>query len=161
MDSQKVLQVIYLCNLNVKDMETSTSVFLQDEELSILSKIAELRQDLEAIYRVRNLKSTPIDAMQIADEKERGVILVDDTYKPFPVPDSYNKDINTWEERCVFALNQLGRADVEMLIEKIREYEPEVSYETIKNVATNKMSKLYKQNRIKADTSKKRYIYYL
>ena len=111
-------------------MDTQNDLFLSNEEEVILSQIKELTQDLEAIRRLRKKYSanhthngTPDISQPM--QKDAGFILLDDEapkeYKPFPIPDKYSSDLLTWEQRCVFILNELGKADVEQVIKKIKE----------------------------------------
>jgi hypothetical protein len=143
--------------------------FLKTEEDIILSQIQELNKDLEAIQRLRKKYSTKtlssdISINNIPNSSTPDVKIATDhitTYVPAEVPATYDNNILTWEERCVFILNELGRATVEDVIKKILQYEPDVAEKTARNVATNKLSKLFRQNKIKADVTKKRYIYFL
>lgn len=141
-------------------MSTQQSVFLQNEESLILSQIEELKKDLEAVRRLRSKYSSGYSTTEekiISSSSSNNVSSI----KPIEVPSKYDKDVLTWEQRCVYVLNELGKATVEDVIKKVKEYQPEVSDLTAKNVVTNKLSKLNRTGKINADKSGKKYIYYM
>lgn len=143
--------------------------FYQDKEKSILLQIDELQKDLEAVRRLKIRYPNEPDTLskkhdiifkevgQAIDEHQKVVF----QKTPLVIPDEYNKDLLTWEQRCVYILNELGKATVEDVINKLKVYEPDVSDTTAKNVVTNKLSKLNRTGRIKADKTGKKYIYYM
>ena len=145
-------------------MSTQSEMFLHEEELEIQSQMDELKRDLESLRRLRskyskNKVSHPI--MQKVSTTKVPTANVEVTRTPITVPDSYDRELLTWVQRCIFVLNELGRATVEDVVEKVREYEPDVTYTTAKNVVTNKLSKLNREGQIKADKTAKKYVYYM
>lgn len=144
-------------------MSTQQSLFLQNEESLILSQIEELKKDLEAVRRLRSKYSNGYSYKVPNGEKIISPSSSNDisAIKPIEIPSKYDKNVLTWEQRCVFILNELGKATVEDVIKKLKEYQPEVSNLTAKNVVTNKLSKLNRTKKINADKSGKKYIYYL
>jgi hypothetical protein len=59
------------------------------------------------------------------------------------IPDHYDKDRLTWDEKCLYALKELGVCFAENVIDKIKELEPDTPrVPTIKNAVTNKLSKM-------------------
>ena len=150
-------------------MEAQNETFLKNEEDIIVSQMDELTKDLEAIKRLRTKYSN--GASLKSENKINGIVtkqgqevkIVDEpiVYVPVKIPTNYDKETLTWEERCIFILNELGKCTVNEVVKKIRYYEPNVSAITARNVATNKLSKMYRTHKIKADISKKRYRYYL
>src|SRR5665213_2111076 len=125
-------------------MDTQSKLFLQDEESLILSQIEELKKDLEALRRLRSKYSKEYFHQVAKEEVVISSSIVNNvpSFKPIEIPSKYDKDVLTWEQRCVYILNKLGKATVEDVIKKVREYQPEVSEITAKNVVTNKLSKL-------------------
>ena len=141
-------------------MKTQQGLFLQNEESLILSQLEELKKDLEAVRRLRSKYSeykVPNEETIISSPASKKV----STVNAIEIPSEYDKDVLTWEQRCIYILNELGKATVEDVIKKVRKYQPEVSEKTAKNVVTNKLSKLNRTQRINADKSGKKYIYYM
>jgi len=142
-----------------------SKLFLQDEESLILSQIEELKKDLEAVRRLRGKYSKEYEYTFKSDElvfsSGSNNETESETPKPIEIPPKYDKEVLTWEQRCIYILNELGKATVEDVIKKLKKYQPEISDITAKNVVTNKLSKLNRSNRIKADKSGKKYIYYM
>lgn len=59
------------------------------------------------------------------------------------VPDSYDQHRLTWDEKCLYALKQLGPSFADDVVNKISELEPSTPKKpTIKNAVTNKLSKM-------------------
>jgi hypothetical protein len=145
-------------------MDKQHDIFLKSEEEIILSQIAELQKDLEAVKRLRSKYSHGNNTPTLSSPQSNiATIEIDTTNngEPIEIPASYDKNVLTWEQRCIFLLNELGKATVEDLISKLKEYQPDVPDKTAKNVVTNKLSKLNRTHKIRADKSGKKYVYYI
>ena len=141
-------------------MEAQNETFLKSEEDIILSQMDELTKDLEAIKRLR---AKYVNGASVKTENKTNGIVTNQEVKEIvtEISTKYDKETLTWEERCIFILNELGKSTVDDVIKRILHYEPSVSETTARNVATNKLSKMYRDHKIKADVSKKKYKYYL
>lgn len=142
-----------------------TNGFLTNEEQIVLSQLEELQKDLEAIKRLRAKYAASLAVVNgtttsVATSQENVGQLPAETGTETVVADEYSPSL-TWEQRIILILKMIGAAYVDEVVAKIVELQPEVSMKTAGNVATNKLSKLYRNKKIKADTSGKKYKYYL
>ncbi len=135
------------------------NTFLEDAELLINSKIEEMKKDLEDIQRLRQKygtdNNTPISNTITTNKGNNSVVTKGrrprGSSKKMPsIPSTYDKNNNTWEQRYLFILRELGSGFVDDVIRTVLKYEPDTSVKTIKNSAVNKLSKMYRMGWINA-----------
>ncbi|RYE43195.1 MAG: hypothetical protein EOP48_23040 [Sphingobacteriales bacterium] len=155
------------------DITTSSkNTFLTSEEEVILSHMEELKKDLEAIKRLRSKygnvalngnghsesSNAPDDvASKKLEEDEREEV---SGTKIQDIPSEYSPTL-IWDQRVLVVLKMLGSAYADDVKRKILELQPEVSEARADSVATNKLSQLYKKGVIKAETTGKKYKYFI
>lgn len=152
----------------------SQNLSLSNAEELILSQMEELQKDLEAIRRIRSKYDI---ALPTGNGQEKNAVAIGTVVnesmenghsegeheEPNPkriIPATYDLAV-IWDDKVLFIVKTLGGAYADEVAAEIMRLQPEISETRANHVATNKLSKLYRDGIIKADTTGKKYKYYL